>query len=245
VAKIIRGNSDYTEYTSLQYLAQHAPDLPVPKPHGLIKFCGVRVMFITYFPAMTLEDAWPNLEHESKVSIQNELNDIFTKLRTLRQPPGSLLGGVKGEGVWDYHWTEQSHSTHGIKTIEAFEDFRFTADSQPPNQAWINFLRSFLPPPSGDSVFTHGDVRTANIMVKQNDSVNYTVTGIIDWETSGFSPDYFESSKVLYLFDRNVQDDWYAYMPACIAPAKHPEWFLVGQIWDTSVGISGHCVEKY
>jgi len=32
VVKGIRGNSDCTEYTSLQYLAKHAPDIPAPKP---------------------------------------------------------------------------------------------------------------------------------------------------------------------------------------------------------------------
>jgi hypothetical protein len=58
VAKIICGNSDYTEYTSLQYLAEHAPDIPAPNPHGLVKFDSASVMFMTCFPSTTLEKAW-------------------------------------------------------------------------------------------------------------------------------------------------------------------------------------------
>lgn len=40
------------------------------------------------------------------------------------------------------------------------------------------------------SVFTHGDIGTDNIMVKQDpdSSGQYIVTGIIDWEASGFYP---------------------------------------------------------
>ena len=83
IAKIIRGNDDYTEYTSIQHLAEYAPEIPAPRPHGLVKFDSVRIMFMTYFPSMTLEAAWPSLMHEDKISIQKQLNDIFIKLRSL------------------------------------------------------------------------------------------------------------------------------------------------------------------
>lgn len=83
VAKIVRGNDDYTEYTSIEYLAEHAPAIPAPKPHGFVKFNNVRTLFMTYFPSMTLEPAWPKLAHQDKVSIQIQLDDIFIKPRSL------------------------------------------------------------------------------------------------------------------------------------------------------------------
>lgn len=36
VAKIVPCLEDYTEYTSMQYLEQHAPQVPIPKPLGLV-----------------------------------------------------------------------------------------------------------------------------------------------------------------------------------------------------------------
>jgi hypothetical protein len=57
IAKIIRGNDDYTKYTLIQYLVEYTPKIPAPRPHGLIKFNSVRIMFMTYFPSMTLESA--------------------------------------------------------------------------------------------------------------------------------------------------------------------------------------------
>ena len=52
-------------------------------------------------------------------------------------------------------------------------------------------------------VFPHGDLPSANIMVKQNTDGGYTISGIIDWEVSGFYPEYIESMQGFTLFDQN------------------------------------------
>lgn len=46
---------DFTEYTSLTYLEKHAPDVPVPRPHGVLEMSDFFVIFMTYSPSMTLE----------------------------------------------------------------------------------------------------------------------------------------------------------------------------------------------
>jgi hypothetical protein len=231
-AKIIRGNSDYTEYTSIQYLSEKAGDLPFPKPHGLVKFDSVRVMFMTYFPSMTLEAAWPKLTHEDKCGIQSQLNDIFLKLRALPSD-GHTLGGVCGEGVQDHH--RDSHSSRETMTTAAqFEEFQFSIPRHG-DASWIKFLRTLLPPAESPAVFTHGDFRAANIMVDVDENGRYSVTGVIDWETSGFYPAWFESSRVLYLSVSHEESDWWRYIPACIAPATNPERWLVGRLRDQFV----------
>ncbi|KAL1952974.1 hypothetical protein VTO42DRAFT_3797 [Malbranchea cinnamomea] len=55
VAKVIEGDTtDTTEYTTMQFLAENGLDIPVPRPHGLIRFGPFRVIFITYIPDTTL-----------------------------------------------------------------------------------------------------------------------------------------------------------------------------------------------
>ncbi|RHZ51900.1 hypothetical protein CDV55_103613 [Aspergillus turcosus] len=85
VAKVVVTSGDYTEYTTLQYLAERAPEIPVPKPHGLIRTGLLCVIFMTYIPSMTLTEAWPTLTHQGKVSVQRQLDDIFCQLRTLQK----------------------------------------------------------------------------------------------------------------------------------------------------------------
>ncbi|TVY15400.1 hypothetical protein LARI1_G006764 [Lachnellula arida] len=245
-AKILSGTHDYTEYTALQYLALHMPDVPAPKPLGLVTFSGCRIMFMTYFPSMTLEQAWPNLNHENKLSIQQQLETIFSRLRSMKKPAGLPLGGVNGEGVKDWHMDRREGlRKDSIKTVEEFEDMLFTVDEWPPTKAWTRLLRSFLPAPKTTvCVFTHGDFRAANVMVDQDDNERFFVTGIIDWETSGFYPDYFESMQVLWIFDAGVENDWWEYLPTCIAPSSNLERFLVGRIWDSCIGFGAAPVPK-
>ena len=52
VAKIVLSFEDYTEYISLQYLAQHAPDIPAPKPLGLMASNGTSYIFMFFVPGL-------------------------------------------------------------------------------------------------------------------------------------------------------------------------------------------------
>jgi aminoglycoside phosphotransferase (APT) family kinase protein len=170
--------------------------------------------------------------HKDKISIQKQLNDIFIKLWSLTGD-GHILGGVNSEGVKD-HYCENHMTREIISTVAQFEDFQF---SIPPynSSSWVKFLCSLLPPALSTTVFTHGDVRPANIMVDINETGKYLVTGIINWETSGFYPDYFEPAKILYLFTIHQESDWWQYLPPCIAPARNPERWLVSRLWDQAV----------
>ncbi|KMU75056.1 hypothetical protein CISG_04343 [Coccidioides immitis RMSCC 3703] len=228
-------NKDYTEYTSLEFLAKQAPDVPAPRPHGLVAFGPFRVIFMSCIPGMTLTQAWPSLSHEEKLSIQGQLDEIFRRLRILRQDDGNVLGGVCGEGVKELR-VDECALFKGITTAIKFNDLQFSAHHHG-SSTYVEFLRSFLRNDRStsmhESVFTHGDVRTDNIMVKQDPNGRYIVTGIIDWEYSGFYPEYYECTgltRTLSLVDEN---DWYLYLPESISPSQFPVRWLVDRLWGT------------
>lgn len=54
-------------------------------------------------------------------------------------------------------------------------------------------------------VFTHGDFRPANIIVR-----NGKVAAILDWELAGWYPEYWEFVKAFYL--ENFTTDWAVYL---------------------------------
>lgn len=101
VAKVVTGTGEYTEYSALRYLEEKLPDIPAPRPYGLIEFKPFRAVFMSYIPSMTLEDAWPKLNHESKSSVRSQLEDILQRLRSHTQETGLPLGGLGGEEVKD------------------------------------------------------------------------------------------------------------------------------------------------
>jgi hypothetical protein len=237
IAKVITGNNDYTEYTSMEYLARKAPDIPSPRPHGLIALGPFRVIFMSYIPEMTLTQAWPKLSCREKSSIQHQLDGIFRRLRNIRPDDGNnaVLGGVCGEGVKELR-VDECALFKDITTTTQYYELQFSA-AHHGSATYVKLLRSFLEKNCDANlgqkvVFTHGDVGTDNIMVKKDpDGSGYVVTGIIDWEDSGFYPAYHECTvltRTLSLVDYN---DWYLYLPESISPLRYPVRWLVDRLW--------------
>ncbi|KAJ5155480.1 hypothetical protein N7492_008283 [Penicillium capsulatum] len=239
VAKVILGNKDYTEYASMEFLAEHAPDIPAPRPHGLIAFGPFRVIFMSYISDTTLAQAWSDLSHKGKLSIQQQLEDIFCRLRSLRPDEGTTLGGVRGEGAKELRVNECA-LFKGIATATEFSNLQFSARHHGSN-TYAMLLRSLLqyddPNIAHELVFTHGDVRIDNIMVKKNPDIkgHYSVTGIIDWEDSGFYPAYYESTTLTRTLSLVDEDDWYLYLPGSISPSSFPVRWLVDRLWGIHV----------
>ncbi|KNG47858.1 phosphotransferase enzyme family protein [Stemphylium lycopersici] len=63
------------------------------------------------------------------------------------------------------------------------------------------YIRGMLDAHKHGIVFTHGDLRPDNIIVKDG-----RITGIIDWEMSGWYPDYWEFAKAFYV--EHFANDW-------------------------------------
>jgi hypothetical protein len=98
VVKIVPNKGDTTEFTSLQYLAQKVPDIPAPKPLGLIVIGDTSYIFISFIPGETLDKVWSTMSENQKNSISDQLNELFLELRQLQAREGMHLGGVSGEG---------------------------------------------------------------------------------------------------------------------------------------------------
>ncbi|PGH27026.1 hypothetical protein AJ80_01211 [Polytolypa hystricis UAMH7299] len=225
VIKVFPDSRDLAEYHNLQYLADHACDLPIPRTHGLIMLGNLCVMLMSYIPGVTLEKAWPGLSHEAKLSLQKQLDLIFSRLRSLRQDDGPELGSAGGEAVKDYRIME-IFAYKGITTARGFDELQFSAKHRA-SPCFVKLLRSFLEEQNKTlrgSVFTHGDLKKSNIMVKQDprNADAYAVTGIIDWEDSGFYPEYHECTTLSNGQSIMSDDDWYLYVPDCISPLRLP-----------------------
>ena len=84
-------------------------------------------------------------------------------------------------------------------------------------------------------MFTHGDLSTSNIIVYVTDDGFYNVSGIIDWEMSGFYPEDFECTKVTNNLATYEMSGWYLFLPACVSPEKYPGRWLADFAWDKQV----------
>jgi Ser/Thr protein kinase RdoA (MazF antagonist) len=71
-----------------------------------------------------------------------------------------------------------------------------------------------LLPDNGPTVFTHGDLRPANIIVTAANPVK--IVAIVDWEQAGWYPDYWEQCKAK--FTAGHDEDWYAWIDVFLEP---------------------------
>ncbi|KAE8383915.1 hypothetical protein BDV26DRAFT_287327 [Aspergillus bertholletiae] len=190
---------------------------------------------MSYIQGTPLAQTLPSLLHEEKLSIQRQQDDIFLRLRTLQTNNGSPLGGICGKGVKELR-VDECALFKGITTAKEFHDLQFSARHHD-STTYVRLLRSFLEHDTRTltpgSVFTHGDVRTSNIMVKQDPDPGgqSAVTGIIDWEDSGFYPFNYECTVQTCTLSLVDEDDWYLYLPESISPLKFPVRWLVDRLW--------------
>ncbi|KAB5542846.1 kinase-like domain-containing protein [Coniochaeta sp. 2T2.1] len=225
-----------TEHASLSYLKDHLPNFPTPKPLGLVRF-GIRcLLFTTFITGLDLERAWPRLDENQKSSISSQLDTLFSKLRSLPFPENMPLGGVSGDGCKDRRRAMRV-SSEPILDAGQFEDFIFSG-SKTASPLYTRLLRSLVPVETRKCVFTHGDVRPANIMVDLDNQGAWRVVGVIDWEQSGFYPGYWECVKVTNNLTSTDRFDWYDHLPSCLSPSQYPICWLLDRVWSRSLANS-------
>lgn len=235
ILKAVRDLEDYTEYTSLQYIRQHRPSIPSPEPLGLVRMSDISLIFMSHLPSIPLSDVWSSMTISQKSSIKNQLGTIMTDLRSLPYPTGTPLGGVQGEGCKDIR-RHLRRSNGPITDLSDFEDFLLNGPQRGGN-VFAELVRQLTPPtqpPSSPAVvFTHGDLRPDNILVDKANDSGWLVTGLIDWEYSGFYPEYYESVKCTNCLAPYEESDWFLFIPDCISPKTYAHWWLLDRVRET------------
>ena len=233
VVKIVPRLEDYTEYNTLEYLDKHASTIPVPKPLGLLASKDTGYIFISFIPGQTVRAILATLTVEQKSFIKNQLEEALAILRRIRRPADGLLGAIGGWGCKDTR-RHVRVSEQPIHDAVEFRDFLFS-NPHFGTSAYNSLLQNLLVESSEAIVFSHGDLRPENVLVQYNKGGNYVITGIIDWEKSGFYREYFESLKATSNISPSNADDWYLYLPSYAAPKTFALPWLVDRLWDSHV----------
>lgn len=148
-----------------------------------------------------LESVWPSMSEDGKMSIAWQLGQAISLMRSSQQPK-LLIGAINGlardcRRYGDY--------TGGPFTDEAlFNTFILDLYDQCP-QAVRDALSSKMR--SDHSIkFTHADLSPRNIIVKDG-----KIQSIVDWEFSGWYPEYWEYVK--FFECKTKCKDWKNFAP--------------------------------
>lgn len=209
------------EAVALQLVKEHT-DIPVPTLYSSVFFvkdgeeCGSLLMEL--IEGTPLNHVWDGFDDDVKFRICEEIWDAVAKLREIPRP-GELAHlyqcGADGSPSTDVLIQDLRSPPAHILNDDALRDRIYERYLHFSGRLYEGTLPDMLPR-SSVSVFTHGDLTPRNIMV-QGDHI----TGIIDWETAGWFPDYWEYANMM----KPARDrDWMGWMDR----TKPKEWDING-----------------
>ncbi|KAF4438656.1 Aminoglycoside 3 -phosphotransferase and Choline Kinase family [Fusarium acutatum] len=186
------------EAEALKFLSSNSK-VPVPEVYAtsVEPETGIRVIVMEYINGKSLADLWPSLAAPDKLEITNQLRAALQDLRSLE--PSSYLGSLKRRPLKDgVFWTRDQNPATSVP-FDTEEDlnegiFMRLAESEP--HAHLTLLRTLMSATlcSHKVKFAHRDLQPKNILVQTTGSdelPRYEVV-IIDWEISGWYPEYWE-----------------------------------------------------
>ncbi|KAG6835565.1 hypothetical protein H0H93_016957 [Arthromyces matolae] len=173
------------------FISRHT-SIPVPKVYWAFTHKGCAYIAMERIDGHMLAQGWAERSELSKAHILDQLKTMIEQLRSIPPPPGMLgVSNVNGGPIYDQRLPTESfwgpfptiHDFHlelrnHIESKDVHDDTAFPR---------LRELISFHDQPWPQPVFTHGDLSSLNILVRGDN-----VVGIIDWETAGWMPPYWE-----------------------------------------------------
>lgn len=186
---------DAREAQTMQFIEKQT-DIPVP--HATSD--GQNAIVMDYVDGCNLEECWPNMSHEGKRCIAEQMRSILQQLRGLK---GDYIGAVnRGPAV------DARKSTRIGGPFDSEHDFnKFLLDNMISSTPLL-FFESLQQTMRKDHelLFSHGDLNLHNIIVRDG-----RIVALLDWECAGWYPEYWEFVKF------------------CAASLHEREWHELGQ----------------
>lgn len=195
------------EANTLRFIAEHT-SVPVPTVYHAFKHRDKTYILMKRIRGETMAKRWRSLSDTSKASIFSQLKQIIEELRSI---PSQTIGVSNLDGgplydcrlpqtsswgpfdtIYDFHLALRNNIT--IRSLEAQTQSSLGPATISDIEKLVAFHESVIRPP----VLTHGDLSSFNILVR-----NDKVVGIIDWETAGWLPYYWEYTTAWHANPQN------------------------------------------
>lgn len=205
-----------SEEKAMRLVQKHALSVPIPSIHGFsfkyeheIPYYGE--LYLEYIPGQTLKSTWAGLDNESKNRVCQEIWDIVTIIRAIPRP-SDLQPGC-------YRTVDGSPSHDPLLGSSKDRPPRDLDDEMLRSRVYARFVATNglsykdcddLPaslPRSSTSVFAHGDIGPRNIIMDERGRIK----ALLDWESSGWFPDYWEFAQMMKWCDP-LEHDWQRWM---------------------------------
>ena len=198
--KYDNGPSGMWEASTLRFIAQNT-SIPVPRVYCAVERKGGTYVVMKHIRGEMAGRGWVRRSEASKERILGQLKGFIREMRGLKPPVGreGRVSNVDGGPLFDVRLPGTELEYGPFDDFRAFhrhlrEGFEFN-EKLPEEIKELIQLHDKIEPPN---VFTHGDLSSLNILVRGDD-----VVGIVDWQTAGWFPYYWEWATAIDVNPQN------------------------------------------
>ncbi|KAI1314076.1 kinase-like protein [Xylaria venustula] len=173
----------------MQFVAAHT-SIPVPRVFCAFTHRGRSYIVMERIDGVNAGRDWVRRSEESKGRILGQLRNMVEQLRSVQPLTKRGVSNIVGGSIYDPRLPTQSF----WGPFRCIDDFHSQLrDNLPldidPSDAPADLLElfAFYEQPFTETRLTHGDLSSSNVLVKGDE-----VVGIVDWETAGWFPFYWE-----------------------------------------------------
>jgi len=192
--RVIKWPCEEPELDGHQFATMNT-DLPIPRIYRTHRWRGHLGIEMEYVPhCTTLQEGWHKLSRKYKQRIVDQLSKYIAQLRSLKPAPGSSgkVSATNGGACHDVR-------VGSAKPFGPFDDIagfhrclRGGVDLNATPEIFGDKVADVHARPYGIR-FKHGDLGVQNILIRHGH-----IVAIIDWECSGWYPEYWEYTKAHY-----------------------------------------------
>jgi tRNA A-37 threonylcarbamoyl transferase component Bud32 len=184
------------KYGSLRHLSEAAAmrfvaektSIPVPKVHCAFVRKGKTYIVMERLRGNMLCEGWLQRSSESRAIILQQLKEMVKEMRDLQPPSGTSVASVDGTSLHDYRLPDTLGHIGPFGSVRDFHRYlRRGIEDHEDHSPDIRELIAQHNSTENSTCFTHGDLSSFNILVQGE-----KVIGIIDWESAGWYPMYWE-----------------------------------------------------
>jgi aminoglycoside phosphotransferase len=202
--------TDLSEAATMEFIRKHT-SIPVPKVYCAFRRRGKTYIVMENISGMPAAASWEQLTEKSQNRLLGQLRVMINEMRRIPALT-SGISNVNGGSLYDCRLHSSLDRFGPFKNTQIFHGFlRDWIEKGPIDHPDVDDMISLHKREWGEPVFTHGDLSSLNILVRGDD-----IVGIVDWETAGWYPPYWEYTSACQVNPRNTF--WARYIDGFLEP---------------------------
>jgi aminoglycoside phosphotransferase len=187
---------DLVEAQTMIYVAENT-SIPVPKVYFAFTHKGCTYIFMERIQGEMAAKNWVWRSQASKSKVHENLKKMILELRNL-STQSSHIANVTGGPLYDGRLPGETERFGPFKNVQDLHDHLRNGIHDHGRNDEVNQLIDMHRQDWDGPSFTHGDLSSLNILLRGED-----VVGILDWETAGWYPSYWEYTTACQVNPQN------------------------------------------